>query len=430
MTCPSCSVIVEDEDGRAPPWCNKCGADLKPKPAVSAARRLEPNDSVPSAVPEGAATPITSSSESKDTAATGPTPRFKAIPFQPDYGWDLAGAGVIVGLLAVGGLALGFAASIVERYFWLILLFPAIIGVLQGVVGCYGVQVGRVRNPILAGIAGLIGGCAAMISMHYYDYRDFVRELAAQPAEIRALFPPASQIGFVDYIDLMAKQGIVIDFKVQHRAPFQQAAGNQPRGNNLGRVGTYVYWLTEMVAVAIITFLVMRLRAAQPFCPDCRSWKKERIIATFEASSVEAAAALGSGRLLQVMSPVGIDALKLTMAVCPNCSQDQPIDLKLEREDGEQYGHVTYKEVAHVTYPGEALQVIDLASAHEQAACPACGEPPPRGDFWTCEHCKTEFDSFAYQTICPGCQKPLRTTVCPTCKKSTPTSAWLRGRTS
>ena len=41
------------------------------------------------------------------------------------------------------------------------------------------------------------------------------------------------------------------------------------------------------------------------------------------------------------------------------------------------------------------------APRHEDLACPSCGESPPAGDFWICNHCRTRFDTFDEQAICP-----------------------------
>src|SRR5438045_1601588 len=33
MPCPKCSYSVPSDGNRLPPWCPRCGADLKPQPA-------------------------------------------------------------------------------------------------------------------------------------------------------------------------------------------------------------------------------------------------------------------------------------------------------------------------------------------------------------------------------------------------------------
>ena len=58
-------------------------------------------------------------------------------------------------------------------------------------------------------------------------------------------------------------------------------------------------------------------------------------------------------------------------------------------------------------------------------ACPWCKTAPPLGNFWTCEHCKTIFDIFATQAVCPWCSAQAAVTLCLDCGRPHPMSDWI-----
>ena len=107
-------------------------------------------------------------------------------------------------------------------------LFPVLIGVALGWIGSRMVKQGRVRSPLLGGVAGFLGGVLAMFMVHYFDYQHFKkdrgRELAGMtPPEVEESFadvPPADRQnvdavlkargieGMRGYMDFAAEQGV------------------------------------------------------------------------------------------------------------------------------------------------------------------------------------------------------------------------------
>jgi hypothetical protein len=59
--------------------------------------------------------------------------------------------------------------------------------------------------------------------------------------------------------------------------------------------------------------------------------------------------------------------LVLNVAVCPRCGPDAPVDVQVQQTTLGPRGEKKVHELAHVTYPGEAMRVLD-----------ALFEPPPR----------------------------------------------------
>jgi Zn-dependent protease len=61
---------------------------------------------------------------------------------------------------------------------------------------------------------------------------------------------------------------------------------------------------------------------------------------------------------------------------------------------------------------------------HEGFACPWCKASPPMGDLWRCPHCKTMFDTFVTQAVCPHCAAQFPVTQCLECGRTHPISDW------
>src|SRR5262249_50463795 len=150
-----------------------------------------------------------------------------------------------------------------------------------------------------------VAGCLAMIVMHYYDYMRFqstvraelkrqppqvaalverlpeiMANRAKQPPEIQAMIvalekkPLAMQLwqvhSFSSYLDFAAHMGVSIG------SVHDVAAKGNKGGINLGYIGTYIYWLVEVLIVAVIAFLAAGVRASKPYCGQCSSWKETK----------------------------------------------------------------------------------------------------------------------------------------------------------
>jgi Zn-dependent protease len=57
-------------------------------------------------------------------------------------------------------------------------------------------------------------------------------------------------------------------------------------------------------------------------------------------------------------------------------------------------------------------------------ACPSCKASPPIGAYWLCSRCKTKFDTFATNAVCPSCAAAFSSTRCLDCGQSNPLAQW------
>lgn len=299
-----------------------------------------------------------------------PSIRFDCVPYRPDGGCPSAGAALLVGLTIVGGLILGYVASFISQYFYLVLLFPIGIGIGLGMVGAFGISLGKVRNPLAGGIAGFVGGCVAMVGMHYFDYqRDLDAFVLENPKIDKTKL--AAEGDFLKFVDNRAKNGVRIG---------RARGGNKDKGLNLGYYGSYAYWTIELLVVAGIAFFMMRGSAAEPFCTRCKNWKREQVLGGLSWPGFRVVEILESGevsRLLENAPPGEAETLVVKVADCAQCGQDATVNVKLECMTKNSKGELEAKELVHYTYPGEALVVFQsIFAAQQQPPAADEGEKP------------------------------------------------------
>jgi Zn-dependent protease len=75
----------------------------------------------------------------------------------------------------------------------------------------------------------------------------------------------------------------------------------------------------------------------------------------------------------------------------------------------------------------EAVALLRIAKVPRRNgfACPECKTAPPPGKLWTCQQCKTSFDTFETQAACPSCAAQFAVTQCMDCGKPHPMSDWI-----
>lgn len=146
-------------------------------------------------------------------------------------------------MLVLGG-ALGIGAAFIVHLVWqftgfyLMVIFPAGIGVAAGFGLAFGVGVGKCRNTTLAMLMGVIIGSASYISMHYFD--------------MQSVGAP----DLLTYLNAMADIGYNIFF-IPISGPFA--------------------WLTWIIEIGIVMFVTVALAegsASEPFCEKCNEWLK------------------------------------------------------------------------------------------------------------------------------------------------------------
>lgn len=321
---------------------------------------------------------------------TDPVPRYEVVPYRPEGGYSSKGSGLLLLTSLLGGLILGLIAGFVSRWFYFILVFPALIGLGVGAAGNWAARIGKVRSTTLSGISGLLGGVFAMLSMHYVGYLEFeddfklpppmrgeLLKVARLPRDLIEKLPglDAGQKAMLQDPKFQAALGVhdfpsYMNFKATVGVEISRfSGGRNQKGMNLGYVGSWIYWGVEVLIVAGIALALQAAAAREPFCSQCQVWKTERTLGMVPLSETEP---LLNGDLDQLLGkpPAQEPAVVLvTLHACPECEGDGTLDLKLAELFADKQGNIQRKEKGHVTYPGEALP-------HLQAVFAPPPEPP------------------------------------------------------
>ncbi len=278
---------------------------------------------------------------------------FDAAPYRPEGGFTQPGAVLLLGLELLAAAVLGWIAGFIAQWLYLILIFPLAIGLALGGIGMVATEKGRVRSPFLGGVAGLLGGCAAMFVMHYTEYFRVTGVWAEQagvaPEVVR------DDISFFDFMDIAATEGVVL----------QRAGGGGGGGGggglNLGYVGSYIYGGVEVLIVAGIAFAMVRSRASEPYCSACNRWKHSYTLGTLQPPQETLTAILAAGDLGRLGGQVALEGgpFVLTAVACPECGPVNPIEVRLQNPITNPNGHITFKTLAQFTYPGAALPALE-----------------------------------------------------------------------
>src|SRR5262245_30115975 len=101
--------------------------------------------------------------------------QFVPETYRPEGGFSLVGLPILLGLLCAAGVGLGWLASFIGQWFYLIVLFPAGIGIGLILVGSTVGHLAKMRSPGLGVLLGLVSPGVALLAMHYSNYQRFLK---------------------------------------------------------------------------------------------------------------------------------------------------------------------------------------------------------------------------------------------------------------
>lgn len=266
----------------------------------------------------------------------------------------------------VGGSAIGGFTHLVSQLFYLIVLFPLGMGLAGIFVVAIIVTGGKVRNPVVAGLTGLLTGFSIYGSMHYFDYlkvqntviSDIKKDAEFKDADPTQLFDELLQsrtgsTGFVGFVKDSAKRGVTIG----------------RGGTNLGETGTWIYWLIELGIIQALIVHTAFNGAKDPFCETSNDWYKS----AENVGNVDASAAnnflelVSSGRFAEAGALVNsapetitADSLALSKQVSPSDPQAD-VFMKVSKIKVDKEGKPDLKEIISGLVPAIDYQGFQSA---------------------------------------------------------------------
>ncbi len=188
-------------------------------------------------------------------------------PYQPSNKVPSAGFTWLTVTALIGGVAIGGVTSLIGQLFYLIVLFPLLMGTGGGVLQSYAVNRGKVRNPLVASTFAILMGVVIYGTLHGASYlieKQKIKQVSnltdEQLDELLQL--QTGSTGFVGYMKLSAQEGVSIG-----------RAGSSSRGKfELKNEWAWGYWAIELAAICGITAFMAFAAAKEPFCENSDEW--------------------------------------------------------------------------------------------------------------------------------------------------------------
>ncbi len=275
-------------------------------------------------------------------------------PYQPSNKVTNAGFAWLLGSSILSGVTIGGIAGFISLWVYLIVLFPAVMGLFGIGAMSIAIRQGKVRNPAIATVFGGLTGLIIFTSIHAVKYQQF-KQLASesitqeagrlndsQMSQVidRYLQQQTGSTGFVGYVKYEAKLGVTII-----------KAGT--KGGNIGEMGTWIYWITELGVVSVWIAMSAYSSAKEPFCENCNQWYggKERLgnvnpqLSTNFLNLLESDNFSEAGKLVDPLQGVYAPSLEVYLQRSPSPSSFSDLLLTVSDTSLDDKGNLQLKEV-------------------------------------------------------------------------------------
>ncbi len=162
----------------------------------------------------------------------------------------------MTGAALLGGAAVGGLTYLVSLFVYVLILFPIGVGTVGGMLSGWAVKSGKVRNPWMASLFGLLTGLTIYSTWRGLEYSNFLSKTAQATTRSQSIAAEKNS-------ELTPKGlGIV------------RIGGYDLK--NIGETGAWVYWLAELAIIPYIAMLTPRTIANRAFCESANNWYTNR----------------------------------------------------------------------------------------------------------------------------------------------------------
>jgi len=249
-------------------------------------------------------------------------------PYQPSNQVPLTGMLLLAAAAIFGGAAIGVAVHFAGKLVYLIIVFPLLMGIAAGFLLAQAIKLGKVRNPTIAVLFAVLA--AVMVYGSYWaaeyfgfraDIRTYINEEYGpqDQADIDAfidevLIEETTMPGFTGFFRLSSMEGVTLS----------RVGSGSGDGINLGEVGSYIYYLIELIIILVAALGPARRAARQPFCETCEVWYgKEQYLGSFPLDQTAGVIGLlENGQFSDLggrIGPMLLPGLSLFTRVCETC---------------------------------------------------------------------------------------------------------------
>ncbi len=264
-----------------------------------------------------------------------------------DNGFSVDGivAGFMLASLA-GSLCGAFLAFFGHYFMYLILVFPAMIGLAIAATIRQSLSFTRVRNRTLLAAFAVAASITAVLAIHVTNYHCFRNEIEdIQLAEGcdtgDAELLPAIRFMFhgPDRPDDKAKEvSSFVEF-MEYRAAAGVEIGSARRPGSslripLGTGGTIFMWVIELLVIAGTSVAGVWEMAKNPFCSRCGEWQEGRELGNLDVNADICANLFRSGTLNTIgLLPHSGRVSSFRLFRCPKCNSPDESVLQVNSEN-------------------------------------------------------------------------------------------------
>lgn len=279
-------------------------------------------------------------------------PRFDVTPYRPDEGCPVVGTAALYTTVIIAG---GIAGWLVNRLMGKIGLCLccmsgpvqlALLGYAIGGVGSLALYLGKVRSPVVAGMAGVLGMLASVFGQLFSEYQQEL--IAAQRMQNQN--PPAMAQG--------AQGAPAVGAPVVVMQPADDFLTYLERIRIIDLFPLGIGFLLG----ASSCYALMASRASMPFDPIAEQWKDHVQLGRLRMPRAKAIQAIETGDLTLLanaeLRQKG-SGVYLSVFVSPLGAPQATVDMELEEVVRHNKHRDQRMKLGRWTYPGEAWGVLD-----------------------------------------------------------------------
>lgn len=246
---------------------------------------------------------------------------------------------------------------------------PLLVGWLNGRVLRFALARWKIASPLFAVLCAIGMGITSYVGLHYGLYWRFlgeVREEIVQATDITDyaqtnqmtedfLVDQTGSGGFGGYLQLMAQTGV-------------SALRISPTFGNITvtGVGVWVFWLSELVIIVLVSAFMAKRSASYPFCYTCHDWYRyEHLGSTTTQKQGDLLALLQSADFasvgnLMIPDNTSNPSIELYLGKCQCDEVNMKTNiLKVSQAGLNAFGNVTLKDITFgVVAPDTARELL------------------------------------------------------------------------
>lgn len=278
--------------------------------------------------------------------------------------------GLLFVVVVISGLLVGGIVAFISQFFYLIFLFPLLMGAGAAFVMATGVRGLKIPHASLAVLAALVLCIVLYTSLHYGQYLLFIQQAHADVAQELGSIDAASIDELLDLflLEETGATGFVGYMLLQVDSGFE--VGRTTSSTSLPVSGSmiWIYWLIEFAVIAGMAALAAVGASSKTFCHACEEWyTSQRLGSVARESATQFLQAVQMDDFRQAHDMVQTEmtptpSLEVYLRRCPSCESSE-LHLAVEASGLDARGRPKTSEILDRVISQDQLQALTPASA-------------------------------------------------------------------